>query len=171
MSQNKQFTQQEAYELLNKVYKVIIKPGNYQFKNTGKNIDLSANKDFYDGFYAAFNFLIKLPDLPKIIEYDIIYKKSQVDQKYLINITNKNQVHHKTVANNITNTMANTIAESIKSNNKAKILSDLAALQLKKKVVPELNNSENKRLNELLEKKSYDNIAAKFKELNLFKKP
>jgi hypothetical protein len=140
MNENKIFTHKEALKILNQAFKIILNQNNYHYiENTKKKIDLDTKKSLYKGFYAGFNFLMRLPNLTANIKYDLIAKKQLVDLQYTKNIANinfklknyKNKANEKNTKN-----FKNKANEYL--NNKATELNYLNALKLKQKVA-ELN--------------------------------
>ena len=148
MNENKIFTHKEALKILNQAFKIILNQNNYHYiENTKKKIDLDTKKSLYKGFYAGFNFLMRLPNLTDNIKYDLIAKKQLVDSQYTKNIANtnfklnflKNKANKKNTEN-----LKNKTSKHL--NNEAKKLEYLNALELKKKVT-ELSSNEKKFLN------------------------
>lgn len=92
---NKIYTPEQAYEILKQAFVMIM---------SKKSMDLDIKKSLYNGFYAGFIFLIKLPNLDPTILGDLIAKKSILDKEYSKNITyngyNMLKVH-KSIANKI----------------------------------------------------------------------
>ena len=57
-NENNEITPKKTLRLLNKAFIIILNQNNYHY------IDLDTKKSLYDGFYAGFNLLMKLSDLP-----------------------------------------------------------------------------------------------------------
>ena len=146
-NENNEITPKKTLRLLNKAFIIILNQNNYHY------IDLDTKKSLYDGFYAGFNLLMKLSDLPDNIKYHLIAKKQLVDSQYTKNIANtnfklyflKNKANQKNTEN-----LKKETNEYL--NKKAKKLENLNALILKKKVT-ELSSNEKKFLNAQIIKK------------------
>ena len=146
-NENNEITPKKTLRLLNKAFIIILNQNNYHY------IDLDTKKSLYDGFYAGFNLLMKLSDLPDNIKYHLIAKKQLVDSQYTKNFANtkfklyflKNKANQKNTEN-----LKKETNEYL--NKKAKKLENLNALILKKKVT-ELSSNEKKFLNAQIIKK------------------
>lgn len=151
------FTPTKTLELVNQAFEMIVNQNKY-------HIDLNTKKSLYKGFYAGFILLIKLPDLPPDIKYQLIAKKNLVDLQYSSNITypeyNKLK-NHKRAANR-----TQRVNEYL--NKKAKNLTNLQALELKAKVT-KLNNSEKNKLEQLIRNRNLANLEANMGNLTLKK--
>jgi hypothetical protein len=162
---NNTITPHKTLTLLNNAFKIIVEKEKYYMKNSKSPIDLDTIKSLYEGFYAGFKLLLKLPDLPYDIKFDLIAKKSMVDLQYSSNITypEYNRLkNYKSFANK-------TLKYNKYLNQKATELTNLQALELKAKI-SELNNEENKYLNQLKTNSNLANIATNMENLTL-KKP
>jgi len=154
---NNSITPKKALEILNKAYDIIVNQNNYHMISNKKPIDLNTKKSLYNGFYAGFKLLIKLPDLPSDIKFELIVKKKMVDFQYSSNITypeNNMLKISKRAANQ-------TLKINEYLNKKAKNLTNLQALELKAKVT-KLHNSEKNKLRNLqrtLQLKTNSNLA------------
>ena len=151
---NNSITPKRAYEILNQAFEIIIDKKKYHMIKDKKDMDLNTIKSLYNGFYAGFKLLIKLPDLPSDIKYQLIAKKYMVDLQYSSNITypeNNMLKISKRAANQ-------TLKINEYLNKKAKNLTNLQALELKAKVT-KLNNSEKNKLRILQQLKTNSNLA------------
>jgi len=151
---NNSITPKRAYEILNQAFEIIIDKKKYHMIKDKKDMDLNTIKSLYNGFYAGFKLLIKLPDLPSDIKYQLIAKKYMVDLQYSSNITypeNNMLKISKRAANQ-------TLKDNEYLNKKAKNLTNLQALELKAKVT-KLNNSEKNKLRILQQLKTNSNLA------------
>lgn len=150
---NNSITPKKTLELINRAFEIIFNKNKYHMIKDKKDIDLNTIKSLYNGFYAGFKLLIKLPDLPSDIKYQLIAKKNMVDLQYSRNITypeNNMLKISKRAANQ-------TLKINEYLNKKAKNLTNLQALELKAKVT-ELNNSEKNNLR-ILQLKTNSNLA------------
>ena len=151
---NNSITPKRAYEILNQAFEIIIDKKKYHMIKDKKDMDLNTIKSLYNGFYYGFKLLIKLPDLPSDIKYQLIAKKYIVDLQYSSNITypeNNMLKISKRAANQ-------TLKDNEYLNKKAKNLTNLQALELKAKVT-KLNNSEKNKLRKLKQLKTNSNLA------------
>jgi len=166
---NKIYTTSETLTLLNNAYKIIVEKEKYHMKNSKSPIDLDSIKSLYAGFYAGFKLLLKLPDLPDDIKFDLIAKKSIIDKLYIRNITypelNMLKIHKSVANKQITENLKKLANEYLTQ--KAKKLTNLQALELKAKVT-ELNNFEKNKLNKL-KINSLAKLAANMNKLQLKK--
>jgi len=166
---NKIYTTSETLTLLNNAYKIIVEKEKYHMKNSKSPIDLDSIKSLYAGFYAGFKLLLKLPDLPDDIKFDLIAKKSIIDKLYISNITYPELNMLKILKNNANRQNTENLKKLANEylTQKAKKLTNLQALELKAKVT-ELNNFEKNKLNKL-KINSLAKLAANMNKLQLQK--
>jgi len=166
---NKIYTTSETLTLLNNAYKIIVEKEKYHMKNSKSPIDLDSIKSLYAGFYAGFKLLLKLPDLPDDIKFDLIAKKSIIDKLYISNITYPELNMLKILKNNANRQNTENLKKLANKylNQKALELTNLQALELKAKVT-ELNNFEKNKLNKL-KINSLAKLAANMNKLQLQK--
>jgi len=166
---NKIYTTSETLTLLNNAYKIIVEKEKYHMKNSKSPIDLDSIKSLYAGFYAGFKLLLKSPDLPDDIKFDLIAKKSIIDKLYISNITypELNMLKKSLKIMQIDKILNLKKLANEYLTQKAKKLTNLQALELKAKVT-ELNNFEKNKLNKL-KINSLAKLAANMNKLQLQK--
>jgi hypothetical protein len=166
---NNKITPRKTLYLLNFAFKILVEKEEYHMKNNKTPIDLDTIKSFYDGFYAGFKLLLELPDLPDNIKFNLITKKSIIDNLYDSNIKypESNMLKLKNNANKQNTEKLKNLAKKY-FNQKAKELTNLEALELKA-IAIELNNLEKNTLKNLKLKKNnnLNKLAANMNNLKL----